>query len=691
MALAKPQRLGPYELSSHIATGGMAEVYVARREGPHGFQKTVAVKRIIPQLAQDPEFVAMFVDEARVSAHLSHPNIVQVFDFGEDEGELYMAMEFVQGTSTAKLIRAISGRPQLLPLDATFHLILSVLRALDYAHTAVDEEGTGLHLVHRDVSPGNILLHASGAVKLTDFGIARAARIERRTDAGQLKGKLGYMSPEQVVGRELDPRSDLFTLAVVFAELLTGEPLFAGQNELDVLMRIRDADLRILDRAHIPEDVRSVLLQALARKPKDRFEDAAAFASALEDVIRRRRMPVAPSALAQALMNLNLVGGSREYRLAPQPDTESLLPPIDTAAGGAIPVRAPEEELRSTVIPPVRAEGGSARMSLPSTPLPTSWTLRLGDDVRPGLTYPEVIELLVTGKVPAESAQFSKEGSPFQVARGYPELSRFVTSPALAWTEHMPTGVIDRKMVDRATLPSRLYYLAVNRETGALLLQSGEKKKKIFFVDGVPEYVASTDRTELLGECLVRRGQVLRMEVDMALAMLSEFDGKLGDALVGLGVLRPIELFRAVLDQTQDRIVEAFSWSDGEIAFLPGARCQEETLPLGVKPFELISRGICEHYGYVELGEILERVGNDSLERVAPLPVRVESFRLPEREERVLQSIEGRITRSDLEDRAVRENMATPDEVARAIFFGLSCDILRTPRWRGFVSSHPRR
>jgi serine/threonine-protein kinase len=354
-------------------------------------------------------------------------------------------------------------------------------------------------------------------------------------------------------------------------------------------------------------------------------------------------------------------------------------------------VRSLEEEQRSTVIPPVRAGEGSARISLPATPLPASWTLRLGGELRPGLTYPEVIELLVTGRIPAETAQFSKEGSAFKPARDYPELSRFVTSPALAWTEHMPTGVIDRKVVDRALLPSRLYYLAVNRETGALLLQAGEKKKKIFFVDGIPEYAASTDRTELLGECLVRRGQVLRMEVDMALAMLSEFDGKLGDALVGLGVLRPIELFRAVLDQTQDRIVEAFSWTEGEVAFLPGARCQEETLPLGVKPFELIARGIREHYQDAELRDILDRIGNDAMERVTPMPVRVESFRLPPAEERVLLSVEGRITRSALEDRAIREGMASLEEVNRAIFFGLSCDVLRTPRWRGFASSHPRR
>src|SRR5579864_1575909 len=244
-----PPRLGPYELLRRIATGGMAEVYLARRGGPHGFQKIVAVKRILPQFARDADFVAMFVDEARVCARLGHPNIVQVFDFGEEDGELYMAMEYVDGTTGARLVRAVAARGEEIPLDVCLYIALSILRALDYAHSARDESGAPISLVHRDVSPGNVLIDRSGAVKLTDFGIARAAEIERRTDAGQLKGKLGYMSPEQVVGRELDARSDIFTLGIVLAEMLILRPLFSGGRELDVLIRIRDADLSAIDRA----------------------------------------------------------------------------------------------------------------------------------------------------------------------------------------------------------------------------------------------------------------------------------------------------------------------------------------------------------------------------------------------------------------------------------------------------------
>jgi eukaryotic-like serine/threonine-protein kinase len=675
MAL-RTQRLenfGSYELVQHLATGGMAEVYLARRAGPHGFEKTFALKRIIPQFVTDADFVAMFVDEARVSAQLSHPNIVQVFDFGDHNGQLYMAMEYVQGTSVAKLLRALLGRPSVLSLEGVFHIVLSVLRALDYAHNARGAEGP-LRLVHRDVSPGNILIHESGAVKLADFGIARATQIERRTDAGQIRGKLGYMSPEQVVGRELDARSDLFTLGAVFAELLVGESLFGGISELEVLMRIRDVDLRVLDRAapQVPDDIRAVVCRALAKKPEERFASAAAFASALEDVAGRRRMQIAPGSLVSALERVGLAIPQR---------TPSKPAPFSVPAATVSPHSShssPSQLLEA------------ARISIPSAPLPAFWSVRVGADIQSAMTFPEVVECFVTGRVPA-SGEVARDRGAFRAASTYPELSRFVTSPGLAWSEQMPTGVVDRRLIERSQLPSRLFFLAVTRETGALMLHAGGRRKKIFFVDGIPLFVVSTDRDELLGECLVRKGQVLRMELDMALAMLPEFDGRLGDALVGLGILRPIELFRAVLDQTEERIVESMKWSDGEIAFLPGARCHEETLPLGVRPFELIARGIRAHYTQDEISDILSRLGDDPIERISPLPVRIESFRLPEREERVLRALDVKISRQELEDRMMLSGDISAEDVSRALFFGLSCDVLRASKWRGFTSMHPRR
>ncbi|HEX3346317.1 MAG TPA: serine/threonine-protein kinase [Polyangiaceae bacterium] len=669
-SIPAPPRLGPYELLRRIATGGMAEVYFARRAGPHGFQKIVAVKRILPQFARDADFVAMFVDEARVCARLGHPNIVQVFDFGEQDGELYMAMEYVDGTTGARLIRAAAARGEEIPLDVCLHITLSILHALEYAHVARDDQGKPLALVHRDVSPGNVLIDRTGAVKLTDFGIARAAEIERRTDAGQLKGKLGYMSPEQVVGRELDPRSDIFTLGIVLAEMLILRPLFSGGKELDVLLRIRDADLGAIDRAgaRVPDDVRALLFRALSRDPALRWPSAGAFAEGIEEIVRRRRLQVGPSRLAAFVEKLGLVAG---------PDD------IEEETNAGVSSTAPIECDTSTRRV-LREEGERTPRPTPAemmTVSPSIYRVEREDGTVLGpMPFPRLIELFATGAV-GSKVTIAREHGRFKAAAEYPELSRFMTSPALKWDAEFPADAIDRGHLDPARLPTRIFHLAVRRETGALVLRDGPRRKRIFFVEGSPECVTSTEKRELLGEFLIERGQVLRMEVEMALAMLPRFGGRLGDALVGIGVLRPIELFRAIHDQTEERLLDTFRWKGGELAFARGVRSQEETFPLGVDTYELVGRGIRGGYGFAELEVMLAPVHEEVIEPVLVPPVRREMFRLPEREAAVLAAVTGKTTLSKLVAQLSGTGAADPEEVLRAVFLGLSCELLRSSRW----------
>ncbi len=671
-----PLRLGPYELLRRIATGGMAEVYLARRAGPHGFQKTVAVKRILPQFARDPDFVAMFVDEARVCARLGHPNIVQVFDFGEDQGELYMAMEYVDGTTGARLVRAVAARSEEIALEVCLYVILSILRALECAHGARDEEGKPLSLVHRDVSPGNVLIDRSGAVKLTDFGIARAAEIERRTDAGQLKGKLGYMSPEQVVGRELDARSDVFTLGIVLAEMLILRPLFGGGKELDVLIRIRDADLTPIDRAtgRVPDDVRAVLFRALARDPALRWPSAVAFADALEDIVRRRRLQVGPSRLAVLIEKLGLVaatedGEDREggdEQAADSEETTAQLPGNPTA--------------RSTLRDePAQTVASAADPVDPASP--NIYRVRQSDGNLLGpVPFPGLIELFATGEV-GSTCTIAREGGRFRPPSEYAELSRFLTSPALKWDVDFPSDPIDRGRLDPARVPTRVFHLAVRRETGVLVLRDGPRRKRIFFVEGSPECVTSTDKQELLGEFLIARGQVLRMEMEMALAMLPTFGGRLGDALVGIHVLRPTELFRAVRAQTEQRFIDIFRWKAGDVSFARGVRSQEETFPLGFDTYELIGRGIHDGYSYEELQALLAPVYEEVIEPVSVPPVRLEMFRLPERESAAIEAVTRKTTLAKLVGQLSASGVADPEEVMRAAFLGLACELLRSPKW----------
>jgi serine/threonine-protein kinase len=633
----------------------MAEVYLARRAGPHGFQKLVAVKRILPQFARDADFVAMFVDEARVCARLGHPNIVQVFDFGEHAGDLYMAMEYVDGTTGARLIRAAAARDEELPLDVSLHIALSVLRGLEYAHAARDEEGALLALVHRDVSPGNVLIDRTGAVKLTDFGIARAAEIERRTDAGQLKGKLGYMSPEQVVGRELDARSDVFTLGIVLAEMLILRPLFSGGKELDVLLRIR-----------VPDDLRAVLFRALSRDPALRWANATAFAEALEDVVRRRRLQVGPTRLAAIVEKLGLVTGAEVEQ-----DTG------DMAAMSTAPIECDTSTRRV-----LREEDSVPRPPSDKPVAPPIYRVQRADGTIAGpMSLPRLVELFATGEVVGSNTAISVENGRFKPSSECAEISRFMSSPALKWDADFPTEAIDRGKLDPARLPTRLFHLSVRRETGVLVLRDGARRKRVFFVEGAPECVTSTEKRELLGEFLIQRGQVLRMEVEMALAMLPQFGGRLGDALVGLGLLRPIELFRAIHDQTQERLSEVFRWKTGEIALARGVRSQEETFPLGVDPYELITRGIRDGYSYEELDAMLAPLQEEVIERVTVPPVRLDMFRLPEAQMATIEAVTGKTTQSKLMAHMVDSGVADPDDVLRAVFLGLSCELLRSPKW----------
>jgi serine/threonine-protein kinase len=297
------------------------------------------------------------------------------------------------------------------------------------------------------------------------------------------------------------------------------------------------------------------------------------------------------------------------------------------------------------------------------------------------MAFAALVELFATGEVGSTCA-IALESGRFKPAADYPELSRFLVSPALAWDAELPTDAADAGRIDPGRLPTRFFHLAVRRETGALVLRDGPRKRRIFFVEGSPECVTSTDKKELLGEFLIERGQVLRMEVEMALAMLPRFGGRLGDALVGVGILRPIELFRAIHDQTQERLIETFRWKTGDIAFARGVRSQEETFPLGVDTYELIGRGIRHGYGERELEAILAPLRDEPLEPVVSPPVRREMFRLREREALALEAVRpGSTLRSLMDELVATREAASPEEVLRAVFLGLTCELLRSPRW----------
>ena len=283
-----PDRFGQYEILERIAAGGMAELYKAKRTGVEGFQKIVAIKKILPHLADDEDFVTMFADEAKLAAQLNHPNIIHIYDLGKIQaGGYFIAMEYVDGRD----LRAIqqSGRDLNIPLPVPLAVYIAsrVASALDYAHRRRDAEGNDLHIVHRDVSPQNILISYEGDIKLCDFGIAKAASKASKTQSGALKGKIQYMSPEQAWGRPIDRRSDLFSLGVVLHELLTGERLFQGDTDMNVLEKVRNAQAAPPSRSNpeVPHNLDAVVLKALAREPDERYSNASDLLRDLDSVL----------------------------------------------------------------------------------------------------------------------------------------------------------------------------------------------------------------------------------------------------------------------------------------------------------------------------------------------------------------------------------------------------------------------
>ena len=286
-AASDKDRFGQFQLIEKIATGGMAEVYKARMSGVDGFQKIVAIKKILPHMAASDDFMTMFADEAKLAAQLNHPNIIHIYDLGKVDNSYYIAMEYVEGRDLRSILKSGSEHGLPLPPELALFIASKLAAALDYAHRRKDFNGQDLSLVHRDVSPQNVLISYEGDIKLCDFGIAKAASKSSQTQAGALKGKLQYMSPEQASGKSLDRRSDLFSLGSVLYEMLTGEKLFAGDSDLTILEQVRNvkAPPPSSKNPDVPKRVDTIVLKALAKNAEDRFQNASDFQRDLESVL----------------------------------------------------------------------------------------------------------------------------------------------------------------------------------------------------------------------------------------------------------------------------------------------------------------------------------------------------------------------------------------------------------------------
>jgi serine/threonine-protein kinase len=298
------KRYGKYELLDRLGEGGMAEVFLARVDGPMGVSRFVALKRILPHQSRDPALAEMFVDEARLVSRLSHPAIVGVQDFGIEDGCYYLAMEYVEGVDLRQVIRMALSRKQAIPAECVLFIVAQVARGLDYAYSLAGTDGQPLEIVHRDVSPANVLLSFGGDVKLADFGVARARHRLSSTQSGTIKGKYRYMSPEQSHGDPLDHRSDLFTLGTLTFESLALEAAFLGEDDMSSMRLVQLGLPAKRLNAALPADIVPLVEKAMQVDREQRWERGNQMAEAAERILRARDPAFGPPQLAKFLQGL---------------------------------------------------------------------------------------------------------------------------------------------------------------------------------------------------------------------------------------------------------------------------------------------------------------------------------------------------------------------------------------------------
>jgi len=752
-----PHPFGRYTLLERIAIGGMAELFLATAPGEHGFARKVVIKRLLPHLAREPVYTAMFIDEAKLTARLNHPKIAQTYELGRVDNDLFIAMEFIDGIDVLGLLRENAWLRQRVPIEYSVWICHEILDALDFAHNLREDNGAPSGVVHRDISPSNLLLSRRGDVKLIDFGIARASGPGRhhRTKSGTLKGKYGYMSPEQVLEQPVDARSDLFSVGVVLAEMLCGRRLFAAAAELDVLLMVRDAKLTRLDQfgGHIPPSLDVILRKALRKEVNERWQSSAELRDALGEWLFQEHHRVSPRQLAAMVEKLHDTVWQRKRDAMDKSDADNaalaaqatvtgavVAPPrrrsarlseglpalldskvmtIDTGVSNVVTGvmssldGIPRGELRMTdSLPIISIESNDPADDLPDRSSPTmpsalgsAAPLAAGSDheieldfhrddaravaaaidddddlglgpagsagiaaalahangsgavtraLRHQLDDTGVVSVATQaglsaagfldtdfGDLAAEiEAAVSHLDSPVPVAHRDVETSISYASIEDAISAVAPvasdpsasdfdetavesgpsrTDSVELPTADEIVLaaaqaepqftaelitPSSeegdfatiapitvLFRMASTHSTGLLIASVGGIKKEIFVRAGIPEYVTSNVASELLGAYLVQCGALSSGELAMALAMMPHYGGKLGDTLVGLGLLKPLEVFRHLTVQVRQKLIDVCTWTKGSYGWYDGRAIERTAFPLDINPFEVMGAG----------------------------------------------------------------------------------------------------
>ncbi len=602
--------IGPYKLAHQIAVGGMAEVFRALLPQKVGGDRAIVIKRLLPSLIDDDEQRAMFAHEAELGRRIDHPNVVAVLDHGVDGDAPYIVLEYVFGIDLSRLARSLSRHGDRLRIPLAVWLGTELLAGLIAVHEVQDDAGKPLEIAHRDVSPSNLFLSVHGEVKLGDLGIARAALFDSKK-RGRAKGKTGYLCPEQVSGQEVDQRGDVFSAAVVIAELIMGRSLFAGSTEIGTLLAIRDGDISPLRALipHLPVGLGPPIVAALARNPTERTASARALRDALLPFVTEP-----PQKLRAELGRLVVVAMDDEGEPA---DRTSLARTVEADARMLAEMAPALLTKKETKNEPLRETG----------PL---YTVERDGKMRGPFALAELVRAITTGEVQATDFVRADDDAPRTIAN-VPELARHLPSSTRDPSARRRTQMSQtNELYDlgaRSVLAVLMDVLAA-RDDGLLLCESGGNKKEVYLEKGVPVFVTSNQPDEMLGEMLVKSEVIDRAELDMALALMPRFEGRLGETLVALGFIDPMQLFSQINDQVKEKLFDVFLWTQGHAALYRGVPKPERAFPLRLDPWEIMLGGAARR---IEAGLENARFDNRQRDALEQTTLDVESFALPER------------------------------------------------------------
>lgn len=554
-------------LERRLAVGGSAEVFLARPKTGVVPAPRLVIKRLLPEVREANSF-KLLEHEARLHQAVVHDNVVKIFGAGMVREEPYLAMEYIDGVDVYGLLRRAEGEQRRVPPRLAVYIAAAVARALAAVHSARDESGRALGLVHRDVTPSNIYLSNTGQIKLGDFGIARVADAPRSQRTAQgIKGKLGYLAPEQVAGEDFDHRADLFALTVVLAEMLIGQRIFPGNGQLAVLLAIRDVNVEPFRRRarELPDGLVEVCEKGLSRDPNHRYSDGHEFAEALS------RFEVVSEPTLKRMLSEWVTWARDSSQLAKQLEGR---------------IRDSVQRMRAVQdMTPSPSELVKQKERSQNPPSLSAVRKRDGTEQR-DIELSRLIEMVATGELTGDD-EVALMGADFQPIRNIDDLARHLLPSTTDTTARLfePGAPDYQALLADTPMLKVLARMRQGAETGALFVirqvqEHHATRKEIYLKNGRLYYVASSERGELLGEYLVRRGRITREQLDQVLKELGKYGGHLGDTVIGLGLVSAMDVFRAIRDQGRDRVASLCGWDEGAATFYRGTMPARVQFPL---------------------------------------------------------------------------------------------------------------